>query len=211
MHQRGDVGRIGVAETNETLRAVPPIYRCPKYPSTDSGFAKLAYLQVQPEMERGRSSLVSNSTLRARFSRYRYHDQAIPQRGFIPAEPAAVELTIACRVHLGSSPTTAAKSSRGYRTTIQDREFWPDCRCRGGQTTCVKCGRRSARHHAYAPPKGLTRRVSFRRGCVAYQSCAWIWRPPFAEAASTATSVPTYKTIDCSRLLGSTHCFGISP
>lgn len=30
--------------------------------------------------------------------------KVIPQRGFIPAEPAAVELTIACRVELGSSP-----------------------------------------------------------------------------------------------------------
>src|SRR5208283_4269130 len=54
--------------------------------------------------------------------------------------------------HLGRSclsGTLHAKWSRGYRTTTQD------LRCRGGQTTCVKCGRRSARGHVYAHPKGL--------------------------------------------------------
>ena len=45
---------------------------------------------VQPEMERGRSPLVSIPPLGRGFSRHRYDHQAIPQHGCVPAEPASV-------------------------------------------------------------------------------------------------------------------------
>jgi hypothetical protein len=45
---------------------------------------------VQPEMERGRSPLVSIPPFGRGFSRYRYDHQAIPQHGCVPAEPASV-------------------------------------------------------------------------------------------------------------------------
>src|SRR6266852_3161270 len=45
---------------------------------------------VQPEMERGRSPLVSIPPFGRGFSRHRYDHQAIPQHGCVPAEPASV-------------------------------------------------------------------------------------------------------------------------
>jgi hypothetical protein len=45
---------------------------------------------VQPEMERGRSPLVSIPHFGRGFSRHRYDHQAIPQHGCVPAEPASV-------------------------------------------------------------------------------------------------------------------------
>ena len=45
---------------------------------------------VQPEMERGRSSLVSIPPFGRGFPRHRYDHQAIPQHGCVPAEPASV-------------------------------------------------------------------------------------------------------------------------
>ena len=54
-----------------------------------------------------------------------------------------------------------ANSSRGYRTTTQGREPGSAYRCHAGQTTCVECGRRSARPHAYVHPTGLTRQLFF--------------------------------------------------
>jgi len=44
----------------------------------------------QPEMERGRSPLVSIAPFGRGFSRHRYDHQAIPQYGCVPAEPASV-------------------------------------------------------------------------------------------------------------------------
>ena len=45
---------------------------------------------VQPEMERGRSPLVSIPPFGRGFPRHRYDHQAIPQHGCVPAEPASV-------------------------------------------------------------------------------------------------------------------------
>src|SRR5713101_7790450 len=87
-------------------------------------------------------------------------------------QPWALSISPLRQIHLTAVLRfwrSAAKSSRGYRTTTQDRELRSAYRCPEGQTTCVKCGRRSARRHAYAHPKGLTRRVFFRRGWVAYR------------------------------------------
>jgi dolichol-phosphate mannosyltransferase len=52
--------------------------------------ANNACVLVQPEMERGRSPLVSIPPFGRGFSRHRYDHQAIPQHGCVPAEPASV-------------------------------------------------------------------------------------------------------------------------
>ena len=50
----------------------------------------IASVLVQPEMERGRSPLVSIPPLGRGFPRHRYDHQAIPQHGCVPAVPASV-------------------------------------------------------------------------------------------------------------------------
>src|SRR5216683_2673180 len=50
----------------------------------------LPHVLVQPEMERGRSPLVSIPPFGRGFPRHRYDHQAIPQHGCVPAMPASV-------------------------------------------------------------------------------------------------------------------------
>ena len=91
---------------------------------------------VQPEMERGRSPLVSIPPFGRGFSRHRYDHQAIPQHGCVPAEPASVSPgkiivapprpSVSTVAGPGNSSRSAGQLALQSRNANQSREVMRD-------------------------------------------------------------------------------------